>query len=107
MVVPSRFPHNLYILAPEGGTVDSNGDIIPGEDQWINVTECREEKKSGSLKRINDGTVFEFSSMIFTPAGFNGVKEGDTFEVRQGSEVRAAGKVILFDKGTNHSRIWV
>lgn len=107
MVVPQRFPHSLYILAPEGGEVDENGDIIPGIPQWVNVTECREEKRTGTLKRMNDGTFLSYSAMIFTPPTFEGIDTGATFEVRQGSQVRIKGTVILFDKGTNHCRIWV
>lgn len=107
MVIPERFPHNLYVFTQQDGSVNSDGDVVPGTPEWINVSVCREEKRTGTSKYLNDGTAFDFTSMIFTPAECDELSKGTQFEVREGSNVRASGSVKLFDKGANHCRIWV
>jgi hypothetical protein len=107
MVVPAQYPHDLYILTTSGGSVNADGDIVPATQQWINVCRCREEKKSGSAVYMNSGTQFEYSSKIFTPTTCPNLEKGASFEVRNGSEVRAKGTVKLFDASVNHCRIWV
>ena len=106
-MVTKRFPSRLWVLTIQDGSQNSSGDIVEGSQVWINASECREEKKTGTVVNEESGSYHEFSSKIFAPADCPFLKKGTLIEVREGSTVKMAGTVKLYDKTANHCRIWV
>jgi len=105
MVMP-QYPYQLFVKTTEGGYQNDQGHIIPGTDSWINVSVCRDETENGTKHDLNDGSFYDYSSIIYMPKNCPKLNNGDTIEVRNGAEVRLKGTVKLFSEGFFNCRIW-
>lgn len=107
-----QYPHYLFALQSTGESVqDEDGYWTENAQQPVLLSKCREETDGrGSEVQTADGTFRKFSSLIQIPKGSLEVEDGTSVfvsESEDGSGIRIRGKVLKFDKGQLHSRLWV
>lgn len=107
-MVMKRYPHELYICDGQTAFLGTSGDWSASEGSYTLVGECREEPNgSGRTVTLNDGTLRQFSSMIYLPVGIIGVDVGAKLYVNsEDGSLRFIGKVLRVSYDRKHSRIW-
>lgn len=104
-----QYPHTLEIaIEPSLETTGDGYQTTTGQQDWQQITTCRDEPNSSS-RQVNrqDGVMVSFSSLIQTPKSVNVIPVGSKVRVKQGEWIRLEGEVKRFDKGAFHCRIWV
>ena len=111
-----QYPHYLFVIIGGEATRDDDGNWVGGgEPEARLVSVCREETNGrGNEIRAGDGKFYRFSSLVQMPVkgteGTFGITEGSTVFVADfsdGTRERVKGKVLKFDKGQLHCRLWV
>ena len=118
------YPHYLYVLVEQEATQDTNGDWLKPSSSWVLASCCRAET-NGKANEVNtsDGRVLVYSDMVYTPIGrIANLCEGtmvavlkeerelasaDLEALRKDGTLRAMGKVVKYDDGRLHNRIWI
>ncbi len=103
-----RYPHELYICDGQAASLGTSGDWSAPEGSFTLVCECREEPNgSGRTVALNDGTLRQYSSMIYLPVDITDVDIGSQIQVKAGDgTVRFTGEVIRVSYDRKNSRIW-
>lgn len=107
----AQYPH--YLLKKEVGksTQDENGAWVAGAEYLVPLSVCREETNGKGLEVTTAGGEFrKYSSLVLLPKFCPPLLEGAEVIISydaKGSEVRAKGTVLKFDKGQLHCRLWL
>lgn len=105
-----QYPHILYsVQIASDSARDDDGNWIEGSPSETELSICR-EVTDGKGKEIvsGDGTCHVYASIIFLPLSSPEVTEGtEVFVKDDAGKTRIKGKVLKFDKGQFHSRLWV
>lgn len=108
----TQYPHFLFVKVTAEAVQDENGNWTEASEQWMFNTVCRQQAngKGSSINTI-DGQTIVFSSTIHMPLTAIRVNEGMEVLVTESDSVsgviRARGKVLKFDAGQLHCRLWV
>jgi len=107
-----QYPHYLFaVKSGSEATQDDNGNWSESTAINVFVSTCREETNgAGSEIQVAGGTFHRFTSLVQLPKGTQSVEVGTTIFVSNGadgSDIRIQGKVLKFDVGQLHSRLWV
>lgn len=103
-----QYPYTLQVLYMTGGGKDSDGNIIPPSDDWVNYSRCRDEAGNGKPITLTDGTQSQYSYLIQMPKGVEALEFGKPVQVLDSEgNIRAKGKVIYSRKDQLHSRAWL
>lgn len=103
------YPYDLYILEKKEADYNPENGSFGGNDvNWVYAGKCRDEINGKGAKIITaDGSLFEFSSVIYTPLGTKLPKSGDTVKVLNDCEVRIQKDVVNTKEDRLHKRIWL
>ncbi|KAA6350869.1 hypothetical protein EZS27_001716 [termite gut metagenome] len=107
-----QYPHYLFAVNSGKESVqDENGNWTESQESVELVSMCREETNGrGSEVQVAGGTFYRFTSLIQLPKGASRVEVGTSVFVAgnaDGSGVRVQGRVLKFDVGQIHSRLWI
>lgn len=106
-----QYPHYLFAVETSESHQDEDGNWIPGSTTIVYKGKCREETNGkGSQIQLAGGNFHIFSSLIQLPKGTGKINEGSEVIITDdanGEDIRIKGKVLKFDKGQLHSRLWV
>lgn len=107
----NRYPHLLQILQMfiiYAATQDSAGNFAAAQPgAWVEVGECREEPNGkGSKVMLPDGSLYQFSSLVYLPAGPYTLQPGQKIRVMDGSIQRFEGTVARLSNDRKNSRLW-
>jgi len=104
-----RYPHTLNLLITSDSVQDENGNWVPSDTSWQVVGECREEPNSSSRTIIlADGKAFQYSSMIYLPAGtYDLGTESKVSITDENGNVRLTGNIARISFDRKNARIWV
>lgn len=108
----TQYPHYLYTdQIPAASTQDANGNWTSQEPAAILLSRCREETEPRAREiQASDGKFYAYSSLVQLPKGTAPVAEGTEIYVKdlpESTRERIRGKVLKFDSGQLHCRIWV
>jgi len=106
-----QYPHYLYVVETAETQRDAKGNYIPSTETERFVSNCREET-NGKGKLIERGGEFiVYSSLIQLPLNSETIKEGSVVQIYDVNDdipiLRTKGKVLKFDKGQLHNRLWI
>ena len=108
----TQYPHYLYTdQIPAASTQDANGNWNSQTPAAVLLSRCREETDPRAREiQASDGKFYAYSSVIHLPKGTPAIKEGTEIYVTDSTTVmreRIRGKILKFDSGQLHCRIWV
>lgn len=106
-----QYPHYLFVLSSPESTQDGDGNWVEESGEWVLHSICREQTNGrGTVVNVADGKAVVFASVIHLPDEAEMIKEGTEIMVSTtatGNGERIKGRVLKFDKGQLHSRLWV
>jgi len=106
-----QYPHYLYIVETAETQRDAKGNYIPSIETERFVSNCREETNGKGRLIERGGEFIVFSSLIQLPSSCETIKEGSMVQVYDINNdipiLRIKGKVLKFDKGQLHNRLWI
>jgi len=104
----TRYPHQLYISEGQAAILGTNGNWTAAAGSFALLCPCREEPGGGGgTVTLNDGTLRQFSSMIYLPAGITDVDVGNKIYVNgEDGTLRFTGEVLRVSFDQKHTTIW-
>lgn len=104
----TRYPHSLYICDANTATLGTTGNWTVTAGSYSLLCNCREEPGGGGgTVTLNDGTLRQFSSMIYLPVGISDVQVGNKIYVNaEDGTLRFTGEVLRVSFDRKHTRIW-
>lgn len=106
-----QYPHFLYVHQVSEATQDENGNWTDVTDSWVLHSVCREVTNGrGTMINGSDGKAIIFSSVVQLPSTCESIKEGTEIRAcntENVDDIRVSGKVLKFDIGQYHRRLWV
>ena len=104
------YPDILTVIPPRDATTDPSGDYDPAPAQETEYAICRAVRNgSGQVVRLQGGTEYRFSYVLYLPAGTPALKLGTPVRVysRQGNERVASGCGADFVSGPRGCKLWI
>ncbi len=107
-----RYHHKLFLkpIQDQDDTPrDADGNFMKPQLQNIFACNCREEPNGSGRKLVlPDGTLMEYSSMIYAPLECPDLDLGQELYVKDSRDrVRRKGTVSWFNRELKHCQIWV
>ena len=105
-----QFPYTLKVLKKTEAHQDpDNGGWIPGSEEWISLSKCRDEGNGGGNRIVTtDGEIYVFGAVIYLPKSCPSVELGAKIRIEDiEGNTRLEGANKLFKKEQLHARLWV
>lgn len=106
-----QYPHYLYVVETTATERDAKGNYIPSTETERFVSNCREETNGKGRVIERGGEFIVYSSLIQLPLNSETIKEGSVVKIYDVNDdipiLRIKGKVLKFDKGQLHNRLWI
>lgn len=103
-----QYPYTLQVLVQTPAYQDENGNWIPGTEQWVEHSKCRDEAGKGNKIIGEDGNEYDYSFLVQMPKGTAKLNSGNQIKVLTKNLVqRATGTIIYSRKDQLHTRAWV
>ncbi|MDQ1859024.1 hypothetical protein [Chryseobacterium sp. WLY505] len=105
-----QFPYTLKVLKKTEAQYDPDtGNWTPGSEEWITVSNCRDEGNEGGNRIVTtDGEIYVFGAVIYLPKTSSSVELGAKVRVfDKDGNTRLEGDNKLFKKEQLHARLWV
>ena len=106
-----QYPNRLYVLRQEMNSQrNADGDWILSEPAWEEISVCREEVNGKGYKtKTVDGKLFEFSSVVYMPAGILEIHPGTHIRIMSSEYdvIRKDAEVINFESGQFNCKAWL
>lgn len=105
-----QFPYTLNVFQKSEDTYnEADGSWIPGTEEWVTISKCRDEGNGGGNRIITtDGEIYVFGAVIYLPKSSPNVALGARIKVTdKDGNVRLEGDNKLFKKEQLHARLWV
>jgi hypothetical protein len=107
----TQYPHYMYVVETVETQRDAKGNYIPTTETERFVSKCREETNGKGRQIERGGEFIVFSSLIQLPLNCETIKEGSVVQIYGMNDdipiLRIKGKVLKFDKGQLHNRLWI
>lgn len=107
----TQYPHYMYVVETTETQRNAKGNYIPTTETERFVSKCREETNGKGRQITRGGEYIVFSSLIQLPATCEVIKEGSVVQIYGMNDdipiLRIKGKVLKFDKGQLHNRLWI
>jgi hypothetical protein len=98
-------------ILPQTSQQDGDGNWNTQTSAATLLSRCREETEPRAREiQASDGKFYAYSSVIYLPKGTAPVAEGTEVYVKDtpaDTRERIRGKVLKFDSGQLHCRIWI
>ena len=106
-----QYPHTLYSISIGTTLQGTNGDWdneSPNGIEYTEISRCREEPNGGGATiNLPDGTVHQYSSMIYLPKQSLSLTAGQLIQVQDSDgNVIYSGDIKRISTGQLNCRIW-
>lgn len=105
-----QFPYTLHAYQKSESTYnEEDGSWIPGTEEWVIVSKCRDEGNGGGNRIVTtDGEIYVFGAVVYLPKSSPNVALGARIKVTdKDGNIRLEGDNKLFKKEQLHARLWV
>ncbi len=103
-----QYPHILKSTSVNAGTIDDNGDYVPGTGNTETEQPCRAESSDGNgYLNMPDGKRTDYSWIVYLPQDAARVLTGTKAVVMDGLETILTDTVKRFSRGQLNCRIWL
>ena len=102
-----QYPYTLKVLKKTESVYDEEtGNLIPGSEKWICVSQCRDEGNGGGAKIVtSDSESYVYGAVIYVSKSCPNIDLGAKIKVVDiDGNVRLLGHNKLFKKEQMHAR---
>lgn len=103
----TQYPHTINVNTAGASTQNASGNWVTGPPT-VMMKECRAEPNSSNGKvKSADGTLIDFSWIIYLPLPVDTLAVGSKVIVTSGAETLLTDTIKRFSRGQLNARIWL
>lgn len=108
----SQYPHSLFVRQAGDSVQDADGNWSTPASSWLLYSICREQTNGkGTVINGADGRAIVYGSVVHMPVDTPPIADGVEVMVSESDSgvgvQRIEGRVLKFDRGQLHCRLWV